>query len=165
MVEQFPRSNDPWEQDVWLMARRMALLYYFMATAIVDRLGEDEGKKLIEDSVLAYGEACGRTVRDGVLSQGLSLDLGNYGKVPDLPSKGWLGKKAATPDGQTTHVTTFCPLAATWKELGAERLGRLYCLVDVAKFRAYRPDLCATHAKNMLDGDSCCMIDFAGKKQ
>jgi len=163
-VRQFPQSDDPWEQDVWLMARRMALLYYFMATAIVQRLGEAEGKKLIQESVLAYGKACGSRVRDEVSSQGLSLDLGNYGRVPDLPSKGWVSEKRTMSDGQIRNVTTFCPLAATWKELGAEELGRLYCLVDVAKFKAYRPDLCATHAKNMLDGDPYCLIDFRSNK-
>ena len=163
-MKRFPQSDDPWVQDVWLLARRMALLYYYMATAIVDRLGEDEGKKLVRDAVWAYGEACGRRVRDGVLSQGLPLDAGNYARVPDLPSKGWSGGTVALPSGEKAHATTFCPLAATWKELGAEKLGRLYCLVDQAKYCAYAPDLRLEHTRNLLDGDDCCVMEVTERK-
>jgi len=158
-MKRFPESDDLHEQDVWLMARRMALLYYHMATAIIDRLGEEEGKRLIEKAILDYGNACGQRVREGVLEQGLAPVLENYGKVPDLPSKGWRAEKVVI-DGEETRATTFCPLAATWKELGAEKLGRLYCLVDVAKYGAYSKDLEAVHDKNVLDGDPVCVIDF-----
>lgn len=156
-MRDFPLSDDKWEQDVWLMARRMALLYYHMASAIVDRLGQEEGEKLIKDAVWAYGEACGRRVRDSVLDQQLPLDAANYGKIPDLPSKGWVNEP------RDKGATSFCPLAAEWKELGAERLGRLYCWVDQAKLHAYNPAYEVTHTKNVLDGDDCCVIDVVKK--
>ncbi|HHY76160.1 MAG TPA: L-2-amino-thiazoline-4-carboxylic acid hydrolase [Firmicutes bacterium] len=159
-VDTFPLCEDRWQQDVWLLARRMALLYYHMADAIVKRLGEEEGKKLIREAIWAYGQACGRRVREEVDRQGLPADLENYSTIPDLPSKGWLAEHRTMPDGEVRRVTTFCPLAAVWKELGAEELGRLYCLVDVAKFDGYRPGLRAVHTKNVLDGDPYCLIDF-----
>ena len=165
-MNKFPRSGDPWEQDVWLMAQRMALLYYHMATAIVDRLGKDEGEKLVKEAVWAYGEACGCKVREGVVDQGLPLEPANYSKIPDLPSKGWRGvlREGDSSDSKKIHATVFCPLAAIWRELGAEKLGRLYCFVDQAKFHAYNPDLRVTHTRNVLDGDDCCVIDVRREK-
>ncbi len=156
-MDKFPISDDQGEQDVWLMAQRMALLYYHMAEAICARLGEAEGEKLVKEAVWAYGESCGQLVRDGVLELGLPLEAANYRKVPDLPSKGWRNES----DGQA--ATTFCPLAAVWKRLGAERLGRIYCFVDQAKFHAYNPELEVTHTKNVLDGDDHCIIDVRKK--
>lgn len=164
----FPLSDDPWEQDVWLMSRRAALMYYYMAKAIVDRLGEAEGKDLIRKAIWEYGEACGRGVKEGILEQGLSLTPDNYGKVPDLPSRGWHGEDVVLPNGEKKRASTFCPLAEVWKQLeaghpGAEALGRLYCLVDQAKYHAFNPELEAKHTRNVLDGDPYCIIDVERK--
>jgi hypothetical protein len=158
-LKEFPESHDIHEQDVWLMARRMALLYYHMATAIMKSLGEEEGARHIEEAIMAYGRACGKRVREGVIRRGLPTVLDNYGQIPDLPSKGWRGEKVVI-DGRETSATTFCPLAATWKELGAERIGRLYCLVDLAKYGSYSEDIEAFHIRNILDGDPCCAIHY-----
>ena len=49
-------------RQVGLMARRTALLYYYFAQTLVDELGEQEGRRLIEKAVWAYGEHCGRAV-------------------------------------------------------------------------------------------------------
>ena len=51
-----------------------------------------------------------------------------------------------------------CHLAEVWKELGAPELGRLYCFVDQAKYKAYNPDLECVHVKNVLDGDPYCEL-------
>ena len=163
-TKEFPLSDDKWEQDVWLVSRRMALLYYHMAKAIVERLGEDEGRQLIRQAVWEYGEACGERVRKGAQAEGLPLVSDNYGAVPDLPSKGWHGEEVTLPTGEKKHAATFCPLAATWKELeadhpGAESLGRIYCVIDEAKYHAFNEDLRASHLKNVLDGDDYCIIE------
>ena len=167
--KRFPLSDDPWEQDVWLISRRMALMYYYMAKAIVNRLGEVEGKKLIRQAIWEYGEACGERVREEAQAKGLPLTPDNYGLIPDLPSKGWHGKDVVLPTGEKKHASTFCPLAQTWKELeadhpGAEALGRIYCVVDEAKYHAFNNDLRGSHLKNVLDGDDCCIIEVEKTK-
>ena len=65
------------------------MLYHYMARAIVDRLGEEEGRRLIKDAVWKYGVHCGKTVKEGVEKMGLPLTKENFRKVPDLPSRGW----------------------------------------------------------------------------
>lgn len=145
-------------RQVGLMARRTALLYYYFAQTLVDELGEQEGRRLIEKAVWAYGEHCGRAVREGVQALGLPPTQDNYNKVPDLPAYGWSMGETVAPDGQVHPTATFCPLAAVWLEMGPEAasLGRLYCHVDQAKQHAYNPEEEYVHHQNVLDGDPCC---------
>jgi hypothetical protein len=154
------KAADRHEHDVWLMARRAALLYHYLAAAIVDRLGQDEGKELIKQAVWAYGEHCGRAVREGVLAQGLPLTPDNYRAVPDLPSRGWRAQTVTLADGREEHRNVFCPLARTWREAGTDQaLARLYCFVDQAKTSGYNgKELECIHAHNVLDGDAYCEI-------
>ena len=145
-------------KEVNLMARRAALLHYYFSLTLVEELGEEEGKRLIAKAIWAYGEHCGSAVREGVKAMGLPLTDENYGKVRDLPKYGWESDSVTLPDGEVRPVSSFCPLADTFKELGPRgvELGRLYCTVDQAKYNAYNPDLEFIHAQNALDGDPCC---------
>jgi len=51
-----------------------------------------------------------------------------------------------------------CVLARVWRELGEDRLGRLYCYVDVAKYTAYNPSYKQVHARCVPDGDEYCEL-------
>jgi hypothetical protein len=66
---------------------------------------------------------------------------------------------AETENGPRRRVT-YCPLAATWQALGFESLGRLYCGVDQAKYRAYNAQAELVHTCNVLDGDPYCEFDI-----
>ena len=142
--------------NVRLMARRTALLYHYFAKTLVEEMGEEEGKRLIAKAVWAYGEHCGKAVREGVEAMGLPPIDENFNKVSDLPKLGWEASTITLENGETRPIVTYCPLAAVWQELGAEDLGRLYCYVDQAKYHAYNPDYKFTHTKNVLDGDAWC---------
>jgi len=153
-------TEDGWEHDVWLMARRMALLYHYLTQAIVERLGDEEGKELVEDAVWKYGQHCGSAVREAVLARGMEPTPQNFAAVADLPSRGWRSGPCRAADGREFKGTTLCPLAKTWQAVGTGReLARLYCRVDQAKFAAYYGgEYVCVHAHNVLDGDSCCEI-------
>ena len=145
-------------EEVKLMARRLALLHYYFSEAIVERLGEEEGKALIKEAIWAYGRHCGEAVREGVEAMGLPLTDENFGKVRDLPQYGWEIDSVTLEGGEVRPIATFCPIAAALKELGprAEELVRLYCYVDQAKYEAYNPGMEFIHAKNVLDGEPYC---------
>ncbi len=170
-------------EEVRLMARRAALLYHAFASALVEELGDEQGKRLIEKAIRAYGHACGQAIKDDLLAQGLPLTPENFNRIRDLPAFGW--EKAAPEDlpapssegvlnspsqgilslskdveSQGHSVVTYCPLAAVWMQMGAPaaRLGRLYCFVDQAKQEAYNPDYEFLHLKNVLDGDPYCVF-------
>jgi hypothetical protein len=144
------------EQQVRLMARRTALLHHAFAATLIEELGEEEGKKLIQKAIQRYGEACGSAVKQGVEALGLPLTQENYGKIPDLPNTGWEKGSVTTPEGETHAIITYCPLADVFESLGCQELGRLYCYVDQAKQQAYNPEHALVHVKNILDGDPYC---------
>jgi len=150
-------------QDVRRMARRTALLYHYFVTTLVEHFGEEEAKALTSEAIRRYGEHVGRTVRQGVEEMGLPNDIENFGEFSDLPSVGWEGLVAETEHGPRKRVL-YCPLAAVWKELGAEELGRMYCYVDQAKYRAFNPHAELIHVCNLLDGDPYCEFDVRLKE-
>ena len=152
-------SYDQCVEDVRRMARRTALLYHYFVTTLVEHLGEERAKTLTAEAIWRYGEHVGKAMRQGVEAMGLPNDVENYGKYPDLPSVGWEGVVAETEYGPRTRVH-YCPLAAVWKELGSEELGRMYCHVDQAKYRAFNPRAELIHTCNMLDGDPYCEFDI-----
>lgn len=149
-------ARDEAVANVRLMARRTALMYYYFAKTLVDELGETEGKRLIAKAIWDYGEHCGKAVRGSVEAMGLAPTLENFGRVPDLPKLGWETATVTLANGEERAIATYCPLAAIWKELHAEDLGRMYCRVDQAKYHGYDPAFEFTHTKNVLDGDDCC---------
>lgn len=155
-------------RQVGLMARRTALLHYFFSKTILSRMGEQEGQKLIRDAIWAYGNYCGQSVLKKVQEMGLPLTEQNFEKVPDLPEYGWDIDTITLEDGEVRPIARDCPIAAAFKELGpqAEKIGRLYCYVDQAKYKAYNPDIEFVHTKNILDGDAYCefLVRTAEKK-
>lgn len=145
-------------EQVRLMARRTALLHFYFSKTLIDELGEQKGVQLIRKAVLAYGEHCGRAIRESVEAMGLPLTDENFDKIPDLPKYGWVMESNLLPGGEARPIVRFCPLADTFKQLGEEgrRLGRLYCYVDQGKQKAYNPEFDFIHTKNILDGDPYC---------
>jgi hypothetical protein len=101
----------------------------------------------------------GQEVREKVLSQGLPPLPENYGKgvSRDLPRFGMHERvEEVEVDGETRIRAYGCVLAEVWKRYGKDKLGRLYCYVDLAKYMAYNPEYKLAHAKAVPDGDSYC---------
>lgn len=146
---------DGWERDVWLMARRLALLHFNVAQVLLERLGNDRGRELTREIIWRYGQQCGTDVGTVADSQGKPRDLDSFAELTDLPSRGW---RTAPSSAGSSHTVTLCPLAVVWRQLGAEDIGRLYCLVDEAKMTAYNPEFACEHERNVLDGDDVCVI-------
>lgn len=158
-------AEDRWEYDVWLMARRTALLYHYMAKAVIERLGREEGHKLIKEAIMEYGVHCGDATREALAAQGLPATLENFGKVPDLPSRGWRWQRMELSDGTAGTGVTLCPLARVWEDVGTDpATARLYCFVDQAKIKGYNDAAYeCVHARNVLDGDTHCEVVFRPK--
>ena len=159
-------SEQDCQTEVRLMARRTALLYTAFAATLVDALGEEDGKRLIQEAIRVYGETCGSAIRMEIEGLGLPLTAENFNKPRDLPRYGFEQGTVQTDSGETHSTVTYCPLAATFKEQGekATRLGRLYCNVDQAKQHAYNPQEVCVHVENVLDGDAFCEFALRSAK-
>lgn len=146
-------------EQVVLMARRLALLYHYTAEVLVEQMGNDKARDTLCDIIWRYGRDSGRAARAKVEALGLTPTAANFREGSDLPKWGWVSGSVECEDGVTRGSVTYCPFAAVWKEKGSQELGRLYCLVDEAKYEAYN-DIACRHLKNLLDGDDCCVFDI-----
>ena len=148
-------------KEVVSMIRRTALLHYAYAKILMEEFGEAKGKELIRKAIESYGTEVGNKVKEETMAKGLNLFVENYQE--DLPSLGWETERVVV-DGEPRARVHSCPLADVWREVGAIEIGRLYCYVDQAKFKAYNPNLECVHEKNILQGDPCCELAVRSKK-
>jgi hypothetical protein len=150
-------------ENVLIMAERLALLHYAFAKTLEQELPEEAAKRLTLKAIDEYGRLAAKSVMEKIDGQRLKPTLSNFKHGKDLPSMGWkfvpIAMPAEKPKGKISKIT-YCPLADTWAKLGAdgERLGRLYCGVDQAKYKAYGKGYRCFHDQNALDGDGCCII-------
>ena len=134
-------------QQVRQMGILMGQLYLHFAKTLISDLGVEDGKRLILKAITSYGAERGRVTRQAVEEVGLKPTLENYYRFSDLPRLGW----DANEEG-----TTYCCYAEPWLKRGEEELGQLYCEVDIAKIKAYNPNIKIRRTKSLLTGDSHC---------
>lgn len=147
------------EQDVLILAERLAMLYYHFVKNIVEELGEKKAQEMIKKVIMGYGTDCGVRARDKVEKLGKPITLENYIYGKDLPSLGWEKNKLEIDEQNAiAREVTYCPFAETWRNLGFEKWGRLYCYVDQAKYQGYSKTLKCYHDENVLDGDKRCVV-------
>jgi len=143
------------------LARRLALLHTSYAKAIINALGEKEGMPIISSAIKDFGIKIGEKTKEEVENAGLELNEYNFEKAPSyaLPRFGFYDKvELMAVEGKPAVRITGCQLAKAWQEQGEEKIGRLYCYMDVAKYMAYNPDLKCIHLKAAMDGDGCCEL-------
>lgn len=149
------------EEEVGILAERIALLHYCFVDTLVQELGEEEAIAITQKAIERYGRIAGKQVEGKVIAMGLEPTLANYAKGRELPTLCWKKQPCDIPPGKPqgkAHRVDYCPFASTWKELDFERLGRLYCGVDQAKYSAYGKGHVCVHDKNLCDGDDCCIV-------
>ena len=148
-------------QQVLSIINRMALLHYCFSKTLIEELGEKKGKVVIRKAIARYGEEVGKKVKEKTLAKELETLPQHYQE--DLPAFGWSMERVVVEGEPRARVYT-CHLAEVWNELGAPELGRLYCYVDQAKYKAYNPDLECVHIRNILDGDPYCELAVRTRK-
>jgi len=137
----------------------MALLYYCMAKNVVEKLGEEEGKKLILKAMREFGSMRGEGIKRKVVAKSLELNLQNLHQNYDLPLHVALKMKSIKSTPYEFHSENyFCKFAEVWRELGKEAvsLGLLYCKQDAALMHSYNPNIGFNNPKNVLREDHCC---------
>ncbi|SDH88175.1 L-2-amino-thiazoline-4-carboxylic acid hydrolase [Desulfosporosinus hippei] len=138
------------------MGRMMASLFYHMTKEVLSELGEERGTELVSRAIKAFGSERGNQHKEHILAEGIEHLPENYVELADLPWLGWDIEKAEPEENKTHIKITHCPLAEYWKEKGVQKIGRIYCSVDQAKYESFHPSSEYVHLKNVLDGDEYC---------
>ena len=134
-------------------AKLTAELYYFLADALVDNLGEEKGKAAIRDSLKKFGEKRVSDMKKEAEEWGLPVDRPQtYFAVRDMPSNGWKN------DSENPMVITECPMFDIWENFGENgmELGTLYCEIDYILFGGFGLTLSRPQCKTKGD----CVCDF-----
>jgi len=146
---------DDAKEQVRKVCERLALLHFSYAKTLQRELGEKKGKELVLKAIKHYGMTIGQKVKAKAVSQGLELTPANYKE--DLPSYGMHDRIEWMEVGGEKRMRAFgCVMGKVWNELDENKLGRLYCYVDPAKYMAFNPVFKLIHTKTLLDGDKCC---------
>jgi hypothetical protein len=101
-------------QAVEDMTRRVGLLHICFARMLVDELGEEKGRELIEKAIWEYGTRIGRSTRARVLALGLEPTPENFGKGSDLSPLGF-DHRVITVDGEQRQQSLGCAMAEVWR--------------------------------------------------
>jgi hypothetical protein len=153
-------SRDEAAHEVRLAARRIALLHMAFGRAATETLGEEKGHRLIVKAIRIYGSLIGAETRAAVMREGLEPVPENFGvgASRSLPKYGVHAGSEVVSDetGRTRYRAYGCVMADVWEEYGAQDIGRLYCLVDPAKYMAFNPAYTLAHAKAKPSGDPYC---------
>lgn len=154
-------SRDEAKKEVEITSRRIALLHLSYAKTLIEELGEEKGTELIMKAIKDYGIRIGERTRKEVLDQGLEASPENFarGEHFRVPRFGMHEEhKMLEVEGELRIRAYGCVLGKLWKEYEEEKLGRLYCYVDPAKYMAYNPNYKLIHIKALPDGDDCCEL-------
>jgi hypothetical protein len=148
------------EFEVALAVERLALLHLAYAETLFVELGAGRGRELIVKAIRAYGYKIGENARRGALERDLPLAPEHYDAGgPNWPSLGTCDRiERVEVDGEQRTRIYGCGLAKASQAHGQEALGRLYCLIDVAKMMAYNPAYKVIHLQAELDGDAYCEL-------
>ena len=124
-------------------ARHHALLFAWIARAVVERMGRTEGERVVREAVRRYGEERGHRMRLRAELNGDAPSMTNYLAYGEWSvPQGWSKSVVlqTVPD-RKTHVLK-CPWHEAWLELGVLEFGRLYCLeIDEALVRGFNASL------------------------
>jgi hypothetical protein len=148
------------ESEVALAVERLALLHLAYAETLFEELGDERGRELIVKAIREYGYQIGEKAREGAEARGLPLTPEHYDAGgPNWPSLGTCERvERVEVDGEQRTRIYGCGLARASQAHGQEALGRLYCLIDVAKMMAYNPAYKVIHLQAELDGDAYCEL-------
>ncbi len=148
-------------KEVEVTSRRIGLLHLAYAKTLVEELGEEKGKELIAKAIKNYGKLIGERTRSEVLAKGLEPTAENFGagEYFRIPKFGMHEKiEVVEVEGEKRLRAYGCVMGKLWKEYGEEKLGRLYCYVDIAKYMAYNLNYKLMHLKTLPDGDEYCEL-------
>jgi hypothetical protein len=141
-----------------------ALLFAWIANAVVARVGVVQGESLIRQAVRQYGEERGHRMAlraDAHRHKRNMLNFIAYSEFKVLPGNMEQTIIAKTPDIKV-HVTK-CPWYQTWEENQLLMLGRLYCLeIDHALVRGFNPQLVLHVNGTRTNGADCCEFIYNG---
>lgn len=138
--------------DIRKACRQFAMLYFHFSKVLVEELGIEKAKPLIQKAIFELAIDRSDQLRQKAEGQGLALTMENFMKITDLPMTGWvkeLGKD-------------HCPYAETWVGYFDDypwfkELAPLYCdVIDTTNAENFTGHMSHKITENVLTGGDSC---------
>ncbi|MGD8967868.1 MAG: L-2-amino-thiazoline-4-carboxylic acid hydrolase [Anaerolineae bacterium] len=145
-------------------ATHHALLFAWMARAVIDRVGKERGEAVILEAVRRYGEERGHRMALRAEADGEPLSTANYLAYGEWSANPGETEQTIVEQGADVRMTVQrCPWHAAWAENDLMAYGRLYCLeIDEALVRGFNAALRLDVACTRPNDSKSCEFVFHG---
>jgi len=138
-----------------------AKVFVYMAEALIEHLGWEEGRKAIHDTVREMSRDSGEKARKSCEARGVENTWSNHrDENGPLYALAWEGGVALDEPDMKVVEYSYCPRGDAFAELGgrAEELGDIYCgVTDDAFWQGFNPVWTVTREKT-FSGDGVCRL-------
>ncbi len=141
--------------------RQFAMLYFHFSKVLVEELGEEKAKVLIQKAIFELALDRSNQLREKAGRQQLSFTMETFMQISDLPMIGWVKELGRN----------HCPYAETWVTYFDEypwfkELAPLYCdVIDTTNAENFTRTLSHKITKNVLTGGETCEREYFASKQ
>ncbi|PKL40511.1 MAG: hypothetical protein CVV44_02590 [Spirochaetae bacterium HGW-Spirochaetae-1] len=140
-----------------------AQLFASMSKVIIERLGPDEGEKLIREAVENFGRERGRRIAQRVTALGKPLSFKNWLIYTDIDGANFPVKPYLDNADLLAPVTT-CSFHAAAREWGLEEYANIYCkYADFAILDGYNPHVKLELEQRFKTGKDHCLFRYIVK--
>ena len=139
-----------------------ALLYAWIARAVVLHCGEREGAEIMRESTRQYGKQRGHRMALRAAADGRAPDFVSYLAYPEWRAPAHSSRSSILETNPDLHRQVHsCPWFDAWRESGLLPWGRLYCLdIDQALVRGFNPTLVLEVSRTLSNGADVCDFRF-----
>jgi hypothetical protein len=134
-----------------------AMLYAWIAKAVIERVGKQKGETIIRKATRQYGEERGHRMALRAQANKHLLSMVNYIGYGEYKIIGEFDLKIIERVPHARIRIPKCPWHTTWKENGLLSFGGLYCLeIDPALVRGFNPELRVDVNATLPNGATQC---------
>ena len=142
-----------------------AQLFSTVAKHVLQRLGPDEGEKLIRAAVEEFGRERGRRIAETVRARGKPLSLRNWLVYTDISPANFKARPSF-PEGDLKACVGACTFINGARAWGLVDYARLYCkYVDYAILAGYNPDVTLVLRDRHETGTDECVFRYIMKEE
>lgn len=148
-------------KEVRKACRQFAMLYFHFSKVLVEELGVERAKPLIQKAIFELAIDRSDKLREKAIKQGHKCTMDIFMEVTDLPMMGWVKELGRN----------HCPYAEAWVKYYDEypwfrELAPLYCdVIDTTNAENFTRAMSHKITENVLTGgDTCERVYFESKK-
>lgn len=142
-----------------------AQLFATVAKAVIERLGKEEGEKLLKDAVERFGRERGRRIAEQVKAAGKPLTFKNWLIYTDIDTSRNFQVEPSIEDGDLVAKISNCTFYESAARWGLGDYANIYCTyVDYAILDGYNPDIKLILKQRGPSPQDCCVFRYIMKE-